>query len=231
MRRWDRPFKGLSTPQGSKLGDERPAVGEETAIPLAEVVESRFTIGCPEETILRAPAIAKGEYLARPAITGEGIRLGLPEGSLTRTFQKIDQSRLADIPQPVFPIDEVITGKEIPVMFDDGNITAGLAKDAKRVLPAEGRVRRFLEYLHPDPLDVPSLPFIEDRAEKTAPGFGRHGEPTDAALPVRLPLHQGQKAQVLSTDLLEEPIYLERMLNGFGMDDAEDIAQHPVLPQ
>jgi hypothetical protein len=229
MRRWDRPFKGLPTPQGSKLSDKRPAVGEETPIPLAEVVEARFTIGCPEETILRAPAIALSEHRARPTITGEGLRLGLPEGSLTRTFQKIDQSCLADISQPVFPIDEVVAGKKIPVMFDNGNITAGLAKDAKRVLLAEGRVRGFLEYLHPDPLDVPSLPFIEDSAEKTAPGFRRHGEPTDTALTVRSPFHQGQKAQVLSTDLLEKPIYLEWMLNVIGMYDAEDIAQHPVL--
>jgi hypothetical protein len=111
----------------------------------------------------------------------------------------------------MFLVNEVITGKEVSIVFNDGNVTAGLPKDTKRMLLAESRSGRLLEYLHFDPLDVLALPLVEDGAEKIAPSFSRHGTVADTTLLVRLPLDQGQKTYVLNVDLLEEPVDLGGM--------------------
>ena len=131
----------------------------------------------------------------------------------------------------MFRVDEVITRKEVSVVFDDGNITAGLPKDTERMLLPEGRSGRLLEYLHFDPLDILALPLVEDGAEEIAPSFSRHSAVADAALFVWLRLDQGQKAHVLGVDLLEEPVDLGGMLDVLCMHHAQDIARDPVLPQ
>jgi len=69
-------------------------------------------------------------------------------------------------------------------VLDDGNITAGLPKDTKRMFLPEGRSGRFLEYLHFDSSDILAHPLIEDDAEKIAPGFGRHGAAAHATFSI-----------------------------------------------
>ncbi len=95
----------------------------------------------------------------------------------------------------MFRVNEVITRKEVSIVFDDGNIAAGLPKDTECMLLSEGSSGRLLEYLHFEPLDILVLPLIEDGAEKMAPSFSRHSAVANAALFVWLRLDQRQKLQ------------------------------------
>ena len=131
----------------------------------------------------------------------------------------------------MFRVDEVITRKEVSVVFDDGNITAGLPKDTQHMLLSEGSSGRLLEYLHFDPLDILAHPLVEDGAEKIAQSFSRHSTVANAALFVWLRLDQGQKLHVLGLDLLEEPVNLGGVLDVLCMDHAQYIARDSVLPQ
>ncbi len=66
-------------------------------------------------------------------------------------------------------VDEVVTRKEVSVVFDDRDITAGLPKDTERMLLPESSSGRLLKYLYLDPLDILALPLVKDGAEKIAP--------------------------------------------------------------
>ncbi len=66
---------------------------------------------------------------------------------------------------------------------------------------------------------------------KLPQGFSRHSAVANAALSVWLRLDQGQKANVLGVDLLEEPVNLGGMLDVLCMHHAQYIARDPVLPQ
>jgi len=131
----------------------------------------------------------------------------------------------------MFRVDEVITGKEVSVVFDDGNITTGLPKDTQRMLLPEGSSSRLLEYLHRDPLDILGHPLVENGAEQIAQSFSRHRAVTNSALSVWLRLDQGQKLHVLGLDLFEEPVNLGGVLDVLCMHHAQDIARDSVLPQ
>jgi len=131
----------------------------------------------------------------------------------------------------MFPVDEVITRKEVSIVFDDRNITAGLSKDAKRMLLPESSSGRLLKYLHFDLLDILTYPLIEDGAEKIAQSFSGHSAAANVALFVWLRLDQGQKLEILGFDLLEEPVNLGGILDVLCMHHAKYIARNPVLMQ
>ena len=136
-----------------------------------------------------------------------------------------------DISQPMFHIDEVIARKEVSVMFDNGNISTGLPKNAERMLLSESSSGCLFEYLHLDSLDILALPLIKDGAEKIAQSFSRYRTVADAPLFLWLRLDQGQKANVWGLDLLEEPVDLRGMLDVPCMHYAQNIAGDLVLPQ
>jgi hypothetical protein len=127
-------------------------------------------------------------------------------------------------------VDEVITRKEVSVVFDNGNISASLPEDTQCVLLTEGSSGGLLEYLHFDPLDILAFPLVEDGAEKVAQSFSRHSAMGNAALFVWVRLDKGQKAHVLGVDLLEEPVHMGGMLDVLCMHHAQYIALDPVLP-
>jgi hypothetical protein len=64
------PFKRLPLPESDELFDKRPTMSEKTLIARTKIIESCFAIRCPEDAILRTPAIAHGPDLASLAITG-----------------------------------------------------------------------------------------------------------------------------------------------------------------
>lgn len=104
-------------------------MGEETFITRAEVVQAFFAVRRPQETVLRAPAIAHRQDIAGPAEVGQFVQLGLSEGPLRWALEQFNERSFADIPEAVFEVDKVIAGKKVPVMFDDRNISAGRPKD------------------------------------------------------------------------------------------------------
>jgi hypothetical protein len=68
----------------------------------------------------------------------------------------------------MFCADEVITRKEVPVVFDDGNIPAGLPKDTQCMLLPQCRSGDLFKDLHVDLFDILAHPLVEDGAEKIA---------------------------------------------------------------
>ena len=126
-------------------------------------------------------------------------------------------------------VDKVITRKEISVVFDDGNITAGHPKDSQHMLLPEGSSGHLFEYLHSETLDILAHPLVEDGAEKMTQGFRRHSTVVDAALFFWLRFDQGQKLHILSLELLEEPVNLGGMQDVLFMHHAQDVAGDPVL--
>jgi hypothetical protein len=186
-------------------------VGKKTFIARTQVVQSFFTIRRSEEAILRAPTITHRPDITCPAITGKSLQFGLPECSLLRTLEQLDQWSFLDVPKVMFSVNEVVTGKEISVVFDDWNITAGRPEDTQRMVLIKGRSGSFLEYLHFDPPDIMAYPLVEDSAEKRTPGFSRHGAAAYAAFDIRVRLDQRQKGYVLGIDLFEKSVDLGRV--------------------
>jgi hypothetical protein len=128
-------------------------------------------------------------------------------------------------------VDEVITRKEVAVVFDDRNITASLPKDTECMVLPESSSGCLLKYLHLDSLDILALPLVEDGAEKIAQSFSRYSAAAHTTLFVLLWLNQGQKANVWGFDMLEEPVDLGGMLDVLCMHHAQYITRDLVLPQ
>ncbi len=97
----------------------------------------------------------------------------------------------------MFSVHKVITRKEVSVTFDDRNITAGLPKNAETGFLPEGCCSDLFEHLYFDTTDILSQPLIENGAEKSSQGFGRHSTAAYAAFGSRLTLDERQKADVI----------------------------------
>ena len=130
----------------------------------------------------------------------------------------------------MFRVDEVITGKEVSVVFNDGNITAGLPEDAKRMFLPESSSSCLLEDLHFDPLDILLHPLIEDGAEKIAESVSGYCAVANAPLFCRLWFNEWKKLHIASLELFEEPVNLGGMLYVLCMHHAQDVGQNSVLP-
>jgi len=108
-----------------------------------------------------------------------------------RTFDEIDQSGLTDVPQVMFSVDEVIAGKEIPVVLNNRNIPAGFLEDAQGMLLPQGCCSGLLKDLNSNLPDILARPLIEDGAKESAEGLGRHGGRAYAFVKIRSGLHEG----------------------------------------
>jgi len=192
-------------------------VNEELSVAGTKVVQSRFSVRRPDNAILRAPSVAHVQHLTFAAIARQRFLLGLSKGLLGRAFQQIEQRRLADVPQTVHRGDEVITLIKIAIVLDDRNIPAGGSEDAQRMILAIRRPGGFFKALDDDPPDVLPDPFIEDGAEKGAEGFRRRRALAHADRGFRPWFNERNEAQILSLDLLEKVVDLERVLDVFRM--------------
>ena len=162
--------------------------------------------------------MAHVQHLTFAAIARQRFLLGLSEGLLGRAFQQIEQRRLADVPQTVHLGDEVIALIKIAIVLDDRNIPAGGAEDAQRMILAIRRPGGLFKALDDDPPDVLPDPFIEDVAEEGAEGFRRRRSLAHADRGFGLRFNERNEAQILSPDLLEKVIDLERAPDVFRMD-------------
>jgi hypothetical protein len=196
-------------------------VSEKSFKARTQVVQTLLTVRSPDEAVLRASAVTQGKDLALPTVARQRIPLGLPKLSLGRVLQHFDQRGLADIPQAIFRVDEVIAGIKVPIVFDHGDIAACLPKDAKRMLHPASRSGRLIEYLHHDLSNIVPNPLVEDCTQKRTISFSRNCVFTHSVLP---PLDQGKKRQVLASNLLKEPVNRCGGMDVLIMDHAKEIA-------
>jgi hypothetical protein len=126
------------------------------------------------------------------------------------TFEEAAQIRLADIPDSMGRVDEVVAGEKISIVFDDRNVAAGRTEEAEGMLLAEGDADRFFDDLNFDPADVVPDPFIENRTEERPPRFSPDGEGTEAVGLLRMWLDQGEETDFAGSDRFEKSIDLVR---------------------
>src|SRR5512136_2639674 len=116
--------------------------------------------------------------------------------------------------------DKMIARIEVPIVFNDRHIPAGVPKNTQRMLLSVCRSGGLLKYLHHDPPYVLPDPFIKDGAEEDSKRISRHGPGAYANFGRRPQFNQGNEAEVLSFDLLEKPVHRKRVEDIFGMDNA-----------
>src|SRR5712691_719007 len=138
-------------------------------------------------------------------------------------FEQFEERGFADIANAMLGGDKVITGIEIPVVFDHRDIPTGGPKDTQRMVLAVCRSRGLLEHLHDDASDVLPYPLVKDGAEKSAKRLSRHRTRAHPALGRHLPLDEGNKAEVLGFNFLEKAVHLEGILDILCMHDAQEI--------
>ena len=162
--RWRLRLEMLPPPQGGQLCQKGFAVIKKAFISGTQVIQAGLSVRRLQETIFRTFAIAHCSDFTCPAIAGKCVRFGPAEGYLGRAFEQFEQRCRPDISQAMFGIDEVITCIKVTVVFDDGDITTGFAKDTQGLLLAENRSDGLFEQLDFDLADVKLHPFVEDRA-------------------------------------------------------------------
>ena len=99
----------------------------------------------------------------------------------------------------MFWVDEVVTRKKVSIVFDNGDIPAGLPKNTQCMLLSKGCSGSLLDDLYFKTANIPTHPLIEDCAEKRTEGFSRHRALADAvfarpSVTGRRRLDQGQKS-------------------------------------
>ena len=109
------------------------AVFEKTFQARAKIVQPSFALWSLDEAILWASPVAHREDWAFAAVARQRVLLLAPEFSLRWAVQHLGQRSLADVSNQVFRIDEMVAGIKVPVMFEDGEIAAGLPKDTERM--------------------------------------------------------------------------------------------------
>ena len=103
-------------------------------------------------------------------------------------------------------IDEVVTGVEVSVELDDGDVAAGRPEDTQGVFQIESRSGCLLEDLDFDCPNVFVHPFVEDGTEEIAPGYWSGSEGADAGRGVEIGFDKRQKADVGGIDFLEKTV-------------------------
>ena len=97
---------------------------EEPVIPLTQPVEPRFTVRSMEESILGTLPIAGEQVLALPALPRQRIVFGSSEVLLLLSIHHFHKTLLPNISEFVFRKNEMITGKDISIVFHHSGVTA-----------------------------------------------------------------------------------------------------------
>src|SRR3990172_4133296 len=85
---------------------------EEGLEPGAQVVEARITVRREDEAILRTSAGAGEANVALEAVTRQRVSFVEPELPLLLRGDELEHVRLADVPELVARLDEVVAGGE-----------------------------------------------------------------------------------------------------------------------
>ena len=107
------------------------AIQEETLHSGAEIVETRFPVRRSNEPVLGTAAVTHSQRFAFQTEAREGVPLCRAEISLRLALQQLAERRLPDIAQPVLGVDKMVARKEIAVLFEHRNLTAGFTENTQ----------------------------------------------------------------------------------------------------
>ena len=83
-------------------------MSEKSFVARTQVVQPRFSVWCPEETVLRTLTVAHGPDLTLLAIARQSLQFGQSECPLRRTLKQLNQRSLFYVPEMMFIIDEMV---------------------------------------------------------------------------------------------------------------------------
>ena len=190
---------------------------------------------------------AAGEVVpAAQAFGRQRIAFGQSEVDPAARAVDLRERRLADVPQQVFGIDEVVARIDVAVVLDHERIAARLAHRADARLHAAPLGQRGVEELHEALPHVADDPLVENVAQKRPVALGRH-RPFGRPRPLRLRrndqrtvqpraiddmLHGGQKLHVAASDrIAEEAVDLRAAPLAGPVHDAQRIVLHARPPE
>jgi hypothetical protein len=123
--------------------------------------------------------VAEFQHVASTALVGERLELVQAKALKGQVARDFAQRGLSKVPQPAGIVHELVADEDVPVVFQDQDLAAGLAEYAQGVRQAQERAKGLLEKLHGEVAQVVSNPIVERLAEKFAEDFRGGGAGTD----------------------------------------------------
>ena len=108
---------------------KRINVMEKILEPGAQVIQPRFASGRRGKAIFGTFAVTGKVHITIPAILRQGISLVPTEFHLLRRGHQLTHMGVLNVAQVVRRLDKMITGIQVPVVFEDRSLTAGLIQD------------------------------------------------------------------------------------------------------
>jgi hypothetical protein len=140
-------------------------------VSLAQVVQSRLTVGCAGETVFRAFTVAGKEELTFLALAGKGVLFHLSELHQAFAVHHFHQCLFMNVAQLVFRKYKVVARIYVAVEFHDAGMSASLGHGADarlRTYPVgQGRVEQLDEEIS----YILAYPFVKQGAEEVSPLF------------------------------------------------------------
>jgi hypothetical protein len=164
-------------------------MAEETLVAGTQVFQACLSIWRASKAVFRTLTITHCPNITCSTVFGQSLQFGFSECALCRAFEQSVKRLIQDVSKIVLRVSEMITREEVTVVFDNRNVTTYWAKDAKRMILPECCPSGLLEYLNFDSPNVFAHPFIENGAQKSAPGISRNGKWADAVFAIRLRLN------------------------------------------
>ena len=155
---------------------------------------------------------------------------------LTVGLNQINQFGFCDVSQLVFGFNEMVTGKQIAIVFKKERLAAGLAKNTKATLVAnpftQGDIKNLDEHL----ANVPFDPFVKYLVQEPAILHTRHGAAghfiADLIAGLVVSFHNGDELDESGVKIIEQiTVDLQWVIGIGGMDRAEHVVLHLVLFQ
>ena len=198
----------------------------EVALPSgAEIRVPHLPIFVRGEARTRAIAVAGKAPFAFLTLPREAFALVLPKCSLFGAVNHLGERLFVQIAELKFREHIVVAGVNVAVVFHRRGVSAGFGHRAQTARHAHPSRQCGIEKLHKESAHIPAHPLVEERAEKFAPGLGRHtegchfcrdeafdGRSEQTAVGVAVEaFDDGRELQKVAADAFEEAVELERL--------------------
>ena len=214
---------------------------EELPIAGTEIVETRLSIGGPQEAQPRALTMTGMEPLTFPALAGQPLFLELAEGVLLAAIEQLGKAIAQDIPQAVLGEDKMVAAVDVAIVLHHGCMSTLACQRAEAWLHATPACQRCIKHLNENLPHIVTHPFVEDSAEKRPP-LGRsdaegskgtilveHLRQMAAIAMLQDAFHHRRELQVSAMErVAEETIELQGMIHIAAVDGGHRIPLHSV---
>jgi hypothetical protein len=200
-------------------------------IPFAQVIESGFVVRSPDKPVFGTFTPAGKEEPAFPVESRKAILLVPAKLPLPGTIHEFCNGICHDITEQVVPVNKMVTGIDVPVMFDHHCLTAGGGENTDPVWFPVPVCKRCIKMLDIDLCNIVSHPLIKDIVQEPAI-LSRPDGPCGNFPGFFIVCHNRDELDKPGSDLVtEEPVDLKGVIAVGTVHRAENIILHPVLLQ